>query len=299
MSFLDRVNECRRFDPAAYRPFRVDGVDVGLVGHGFAAALGASAAAADVFVVGDDAVALSSDLPAEAGARTAAVAGALRPLAERGLLPGWRDEPYVVAAAPGRPSLFTMERAAVPKFGIIAAGVHVNGYVRAADGLRMWVGRRALNKPNSPGKLDQLVAGGQPAGWSVFDTVIKESGEEADIPPALAGTAIPVGALTYRTEQPEGLRRDILYNYDLELPAEFVPRNTDGELSEFHLWPIERVIDTVRDGDEFKFNCSLVVIDFLIRHGYIRPDEPDYLDLVHGLRGLFAPEQPLSPGARP
>lgn len=296
MSFLDRIRECHVFDRAAYLPFRVDGLEVGLVGHAFAAAL---ASADHVFKVSGDVVTLAPGLPADPHARTAAIDQALRPLAGQGLLPGWRDEAYIVAAAPGGPELFTMERAAVPKFGIIAAGVHVNGFVRAPDGLKMWIGRRALNKPNSPGKLDQLVAGGQPAGASVFDTVIKESAEEADIPAALAGAAVPVGAITYRTEQPEGLRRDILYNYDLELAGDFVPHNTDGELSDFYLWPIDRVIDTVRDSDEFKFNCALVVIDFLIRHGYIGPDEPDYLAIVHGLRGLFRPGEPLIRGATP
>jgi hypothetical protein len=45
------------------------------------------------------------------------------------------------------------------------------------------------------------------------------------------------------------------------------------------------VVETVRDTDDFKFNCALVVIDFLIRHGVVAPDdEPDYLTLVRGLR---------------
>jgi hypothetical protein len=39
--------------------------------------------------------------------------------------------------------------------------------------------------------------------------------------------------------------------------------------------------------DDFKFNCSLVVIDFLIRHGVITPADPDYFDLVTGLRGAI------------
>ncbi len=285
MSYLDRMRACAVFDPAAYRPFRVDGIDVGLVAHDFAAALAPSTG---VFTVDADAVSLAPGVPADPDARTAAVNAALRPLAEQGLLRGWRDEDYVVAAAPGAPALFRMERAAVPKFGIVAAGIHVNGVVRTAQGLKMWIGRRALDKANSPGKLDQLVGGGQPAGDSVLDTLLKESAEEADMDADLAGRAVSVGAITYRTERSEGLRRDILYVFDLELPADFVPRNTDGEISEFHLWPIEQVIETVRDTGEFKFNCALVVIDFLIRHGYIGPDEPDYLALVHGLRSLFA-----------
>ena len=60
--------------------------------------------------------------------------------------------------------------------------------------------------------------------------------------------------------------------------------NTDGEVEAFYLWPIEQVAERVRGGDTFKFNCSLVIIDFLIRHGVIEPEHPDYLALQSGLR---------------
>ncbi len=76
----------------------------------------------------------------------------------------------------------------------------------------------------------------------------------------------------------------MLFIYDLELPTDFTPRPTDGEVAEFLLWPLAQVRDTVRDGDGFKFNCALVAIDFLIRHGIIGPDEPSYLKLVRSLR---------------
>ena len=74
------------------------------------------------------------------------------------------------------------------------------------------------------------------------------------------------------------MRRDVLFNYDLELPLDFKPVNTDGEVGEFLLWPIEDGAACVESSDEFKFNCSLVVIDFIIRYGYIKPDHPEYLD---------------------
>jgi hypothetical protein len=40
----------------------------------------------------------------------------------------------------------------------------------------------------------------------------------------------------------------------------------------------------VRESDEFKLNCNLVIIDFLVRHGYIDQEAPDYLEIVQGLR---------------
>ncbi|HYN77840.1 MAG TPA: DUF4743 domain-containing protein, partial [Lamprocystis sp. (in: g-proteobacteria)] len=75
-----------------------------------------------------------------------------------------------------------------------------------------------------------------------------------------------------------------MYCYDLELPATFVPRCTDGEVESFSLLPAAEVARLVQDTDEFKLNCNLVVIDFLVRHGLIAPDHPDYLPIIQGLR---------------
>jgi hypothetical protein len=112
--------------------------------------------------------------------------------------------------------------------------------------------------------------------------VIKEAKEEANMPADLAQQAKPVGAVSYRLRNEEGLRNDILFIYDLELPESFTPKNTDGEVEEFFLWPVEKVMQVLSTSDDFKFNVALVVVDFLIRHGYITPDDRDYEGLVHG-----------------
>ena len=57
-------------------------------------------------------------------------------------------------AAPCRPS------------AIISQGVHVNGFVRRPDGPHLWVGWRSKHKPVAPGQMDNIVAGGIPAGLS-------------------------------------------------------------------------------------------------------------------------------------
>lgn len=277
MGFLDRIRACNAADLSGYRPFRVAGEEVGLLRAGFAERL---AAFPDVFRVAPEAVELSAAL-VEPAARTAAVEGVLRRLAAEGVIRNWRNESYPVISGFGRPTLFTMERAAVPLFGVLAHGLHLNGYVRDPDGsMRMWIGRRALDRAVEPGKLDQLVAGGQPAGLSLVENLAKECAEEADISPELAARAVPVGAVTYILERPEGLRRDVLFNYDLALPADFQPRNTDGEIAEFLLLPMDEVIRLVEHTDEFKFNCSVVIIDFLVRHGLLPPEHPDYLAII-------------------
>ncbi len=179
----------------------------------------------------------------------------------------FRDEAFDVCAEIGAEPITTIDRGALPAFGIAAVGVHVNGLVRRSDGLHLWVARRAANKLLDPGKLDHLVAGGVSAGMTPFETLIKEAGEEAAIGADLAGQAVLQGRITYTMMRDEGLRRDTLFCYDLELPEDFSPVAADGEVEAFELWPISEVVRYVAETDEFKFNVNLVLIDLFERLG--------------------------------
>ncbi len=280
MSYLERIAYCRRWDPDAYRPFMIEDATVGRVAHEFAGRLRAFP---EVFGVSDRGVTVAPEL-ADFESRSAAVAEVLRELERDGEVPHWRDEDYPVMRRWGEAPLMRMERAAVPRFGVRGFGVHLNGLVRGASGMSMWVAKRAPDKATAPGKLDHIVAGGQPYGLGVRENLIKECEEEAGIAPEVAARAVPVGAVSYRCERPEGLRDDVLFCYDLELPADFAPRNADGEVESFSLWPMDEVMARVRDTDDFKFNVNLVAIDLFIRRGFLAPDEPDYQAIWEGLR---------------
>jgi hypothetical protein len=156
--------------------------------------------------------------------------------------------------------------------------------VESGETLHIWVARRSRFKPTGPGKLDHLVAGGQPFGIGLTENLLKESAEEANLPEALARRARPAGFVSYVMENEEGIRNDVLFVYDLAVPADFAPRNTDGEIEEFFLWPLERVVATLESSDAFKFNVALVITDFLVRRGLLPPEDPGYLEIVHGLR---------------
>ena len=280
MGFLDRIAECNAHDLSGFLPFRIGGAQPGWVKPGFARRL---AEFPEAFAVDDGCVRTTPALDSFE-ARTQAVASVLHGLSEAGAIGRWRDEAYPVGGGLAGPHLMLMDRSAIPYFGIRAHGVHVNGYIRDGSRILMWIGRRARDKATYPGMLDNFVAGGQPAGIGLMDNVIKEAGEEAGVPAGLAASARPVGAVSYCQETAEGLKPDVMYCYDLELPAEFRPVNRDGEIEEFYLWPVERVMETVADGAEFKFNCNLVCIDFFVRHGLIGPESPEYLEIVRGLR---------------
>ncbi len=217
----------------------------------------------------------SRSAPRYAWTRTAEVRAFLLALRERGYFNGlWREESYAVAPQEGAPLLMEMERSAVPWFGVRAGGPHMTGFVRRADGLHIWVPRRSYEKPTFPGQLDNTVAGGQPAGLGLHENLVKECGEEASIPPALAQQAKAVSVVGYWNQSGQQLKPDVMTCFDLELPHDFTPRANDGEVHSFELWPARRVFETVRDTTEFKYNCNLVLIDFFVRHACCRPTTP-------------------------
>ena len=281
MDYLDHIRRCNSHDPASFRPFDIAGQQVGSLRADWLARL---AAFPEVFEAADDRLTLNASL-ADPGRRTAAVRDLLARMHAAGDLPAPRGEDYAVVAAWGDPPLMRLDRAYVSAFGARAFGLHVNGFQRDGERIRLWIGKRAADRQVEPGKLDNLVAGGQPAGLSLSANLLKEAREEADIPEALAARARPVGAITYCMEGKLGLKPDTWFLYDLELPADFRPRNTDGEIADFRLMELEEVAERLRSGFDFKFNVALVLIDFLIRHGHLTPENtPDYLDLVSGLR---------------
>ena len=185
----------------------------------------------------------------------------------------WRGESFDVREDTrlDGPVLATVDRGALPLLGIVAQGIHVNGLVERQDGLHLWVAKRAHDTRMEPGKFDHLVAGGMGAGLTPIQTLVKEAREEAGIPEALAGRASFAGIVAYDMLRPEGLRRDRLHCFDLDVPEDFVPVPEDGEVEHFTLWRIEDVLAAVRDTDGFKFNVNLVLIDLFLRKAVIDP----------------------------
>lgn len=279
MTYLAKIEQLNSADLAAYRPLILDGDPVGLIWRDNLARLRDHG-----LDLRDDGDRLIWYAPADFAARNAILAELAQALAAEGYVRGWRNEQLPLLANLHRPVRALIERAAAPVIGVCGYGVHVNG-TTTRDGVpHMWIARRATTKSVEPGKLDQIAAGGIPYGIGVFANLIKESDEEAAIPEALARQARPVGIISYTAQTENGIRADTLYNYDLELPPDFRPHNRDGEVDEFLCLPLDEIARLVRDSDAFKQNSAVVVIDYLIRHGYLKPDDtPDYPTLCRGI----------------
>ena len=80
-----------------------------------------------------------------------------------------------------------------------------------------------------------------PIGLTPEQNLCKEAKEEAGIEATLAMTAKKTGEINYRLERHDGLRSDTLFIYDLELPENFTPANTDGEVASFTLMPLSEI----------------------------------------------------------
>lgn len=254
--------------PAGLIPFRIGPAQVGWVSAELAQAL--TFRPRD-FHFDASGVALAARLRS-AGMRSEALAQALPSLAAGKFL-RIRGEAFDVRETSTGPVLAVLDRGALPAFGVISQGVHVNGIVRRADGLHLWIGIRAKDKAVAPGQLDNVVAGGIPAGLTAEETLVKEAAEEACLPPDLAAMARRAGRVSYVMANAEGLRRDVLHCYDLEIPEGVVPSPGDDEVERFELWPAARVLEAVRSTDSVKFNVNLVLIDLFLREGLI--GDPD------------------------
>lgn len=212
-------------------------------------------------------------------------------LAEEGFYTS-HHELFDVIPTLGAPALGRIDRGALPLFGFVAVGVHMNGLVYRENTLHLWIGRRSAHKRLDPAKLDHLVAGGVSAGLSPQEALAKEAAEEANIPSSLIAQAVEIGRIVYALNRPEGLRRDILYCYDLILPETFTPSATDGEVDSFELLPLEDVFSFVQTTEAFKFNVSLVLIDLFLRLGLIDPTSAIGQQLRQGLNEGISPLSP-------
>ena len=273
---IEACNNLREFAPRL--PWRIAGRQVGWVQPALHQALREFP---ETFTVTDGGADLSPTLETPE-ARTEALAATARALAPQRLL-RIRRELFDVRPDARGDSLAALDRGAVPAFGVIGQGVHLNGLVRRTDGLHVWVGVRSATKAVAPSQLDNIVAGGMPAGYDPLSCLIKEAEEEAGMPAALLDGVRPTARLDYILDAPEGLRRDILHVFDLELPEDFIPRPNDDEVERFELWPAARLLEVLREQDNIKFNVNLVLIDLFLREGLIDPESGEGKTLRAGL----------------
>ena len=276
---LPCIVAARRFDPAQHLPFVIDGERVGWIRASDVTLL---TRWPDVFDIDAQRVALAP-LYNTVDLRSAALGSVIGALAAEGCIPGWRNETYAIRNAFDAPPLAYIERAASRFFGTMTYAVHLNGVVEyTGRAPQLWIARRSDTKATDPGMLDNVVAGGIGWGFSLAETLVKECWEEAGIPEEIAARAVAGRTAHVLQSLPEGTQAEQIFIYDLALPADFAPRNQDGEVGEHRLARIEDVAQAIEEG-AMTVDASLATLDCLLRRCWI--DE----DACAGIDALFEP----------
>jgi 8-oxo-dGTP pyrophosphatase MutT (NUDIX family) len=265
-------------DDSARVPFVVGGVVVGSVARAHLAALHAMPVP---FTVSADAVQAAGE-PAALSAAFAALNAALR---RAGLILAWRDEPFPLYDPATLAVLATIERAACRFWGTLTLGAHGTGYVADDSGrpTHLWIAQRAPTKATDPGKLDNLIGGGVPAGQTPAEALLREGWEEAGLPADTVRGARPGPVLRLHRDIREGLQQEWLYSFDLRLPADAVPQNQDGEVAGFRRVPVAEAV-ALAAGDAMTVDAALVTLDFAARHALL--PAADAAPIEAGLRRL-------------
>jgi len=323
VSYLDIIEYCNTHDISGYIPVTCGGAHIGFVGESLAAEMMILPSIGQKFTCAlDSCNPLTGDFQSglldlapfakSQEERTEAVAILVEQMEERGLLrveTGNREHArsaddtlcpvfgYQNPDFKAEPILH-MPQKTLPFFGTPLYGIHVNGIVEGfrSDGEdQMWISKRSQSKLAYPGLLDQMVSHHQGSrrrgenvwqpGITFLENAVRAAQREASVNANYLLQLRSASIVSYRYETAYGLETKVLFVYDLPLHEEWRPFNGDGEVDQFQLQRIRKVLRSFQKEPElWKPNAMLVGIDYAVRRGYITPDDADYPQIVSSLR---------------
>ena len=206
----------------------------------------------------------------------------------------WANEEFPLYSSAGE-HVLNLDGCGVDMFGIVNYSVHLIAWVMTAEGIKIWVPRRATTKMSFPGMLDNTVGGSLAAGEKPIDGIVRECEEEICLDPTYTRANIRACGtnsfqLTVTDLLEPACQHQVQYLYEMELRQDIVPKIGDGEVGELNLLSLEELSRAMASG-EVKLTCNMTYIAFLIRHGYINAEnEPALVEIcsrLHRRHDLF------------
>lgn len=195
----------------------------------------------------------------------------------------WKNELFPLLTGEGE-HVLDMDGSGLDVFGVISHSVHLTGWVMTAEGIKIWVPRRAWSKLTYPGKLDNTVGGCLASGEDPIEGMIRECEEEICLKPEYTRSHIrSVGTCSFQMTETDrgepGCQHQVQFLYEMELGQDVVPTIGDGEVGEIHLLSLDELQRCMANG-EVKLSCDITYLAWLIRHGYITAEnEPDFVEI--------------------
>lgn len=196
--------------------------------------------------------------PAQGCPINAVLEGIAVALRDAGCLRVWRGELLDVVGE-GR-VLGRIERAAVRPLGMLTQAVHLSAW--SPDG-RMWIARRALDKPTDPGLWDTLAGGLAASGEDLDAALLRESHEEAGLRAVDLMNHGPLRTvLRMHRRLPDGYQVENVLVADCVLAADVTPVNQDGEVMAFRCLDPDTLQAQMAQG-VFTLEAELCILDSL------------------------------------
>jgi len=206
----------------------------------------------------------------------------------------WANEQFPLYSPTGE-HVLNLDGCGVDMFGIVNYSVHLIAWVTTAEGIKIWVPRRAATKMSFPGMLDNTVGGSLAAGEKPLDGIMRECEEEICLDPAYTSANIRACGinsfqLTVTDLLEPACQHQVQYLYEMELRQDIVPKIGDGEVGELNLLSLGELSRAMASG-QVKLTCNMTYLAFLIRHGHINAEnEPDFVEIcsrLHRHHDLF------------
>lgn len=170
--------------------------------------------------------------------------------------------------------LALVRRFYAPYLGIHFKTVMVHGY----HDNRYWAAKRGKIVEGAPGMMDIMVAGAVRHDQTLEEAVLDEGYAEAGISRDwLPDIRHKQDLELYYLNDGGFFINETFHIYEFDTKGEFTPRtNLPLEVEGFQEYSMHDLLIAVQHGGIFKGQINMVLTDFLIRHGYLTKDHPDF-----------------------
>lgn len=154
---------------------------------------------------------------------------------------------------------------------------------------KMWLAVRGAGVEDDVGRYDMVASGCMVMGQTVQEALLHEGEEECGLSQKYM-TDVKSGAELHTMYHTSAgfILDEIFHVFDMNTQNGFQPKVVSSrEVSHFELLPISEVIELVEKSNRIKPQIAYILVDFLIRHGYLKSDTPSYTKIIDELSNPY------------